>query len=974
MPPHPQTKSGSVLLLTLMLMGLMLLVVVSFSAYVRMETRNVSTRMELQRARANARLGMELALARLQRAAGPDTRVTAPAALLNDTVAPSNRHVTGVWTTGSDDPPEWMVSYPLNEGTFDIATSYPESDTIELLGEADLGPDAPAGAHVRAHRVHIPDGSYAYWVADEGVKTSLGKINRLPEAGGDRLTPVEKKRLAQTTPGRMRGEWHFPELRESAAAGTNVWSEIEPHVSKTTERAQLDLVQGLRVDELEKRYHEVTWNAFGVLADPGAGGLKHDLSYAGGGPYTDELQNHPALRSWVDHRIDGDNDSITLGGVENVDPPVGAPAFTRSLLFTEFALYVGVFRQETASDDLRVQLALRADVWNPYSFPIRFNPEGKPDLHIEIVGLPSHRVEWVTAEGTSEERSGNFTLSLDEVDLTLQFTKNGPETSGAVTSFPLDLHTTIAPGEVKKISQRAEGPLEDSLAGDATYTVQDDVVRTRAEASEVTIRIRTPEGALLQEFRDLPFEAFHTEAVARHNLVSRSKPGYAEYQFIYHFKFYDELANGSKQRLSDMEKWSAHTDPRQPVLDFKSHPELEDLIYISQPAEATADNTLFGGKPEFFSDSYGSYVRFFDLPSTPPVSVGSLQHLSFSEREPFAVGSPNGGSLNQLLDAYYFSSVPQTGGHGLLSDALPNIHLVPVDGKARKASTAHLRHSLSASNFLVKGAFNIHSTNMRSWMALLGGIHLYDWSFRVNEPTPDPQKREHVRNGVFRHAFGADRHYTHPSTVYPDYPEISQEEKRDWYRDYWRDNQVLNWKPAYTVGMRELRNGNNPDGINDLEELAAAIVDELETRGEPFDSLKELADSGLVQDAIDRTRINTVVDEPFVDVEGDFNKHIPRNAPSFLTQADIFQLIAPVAQVRSDTFVIRATGEHTDASGRVLATAWCEAEVQRMPEPLEFRDLSNPAAVTEDYETPPTPMGRRFKIVSFRWLPPRTTP
>jgi hypothetical protein len=88
--------------------------------------------------------------------------------------------------------------------------------------------------------------------------------------------------------------------------------------------------------------------------------------------------------------------------------------------------------------------------------------------------------------------------------------------------------------------------------------------------------------------------------------------------------------------------------------------------------------------------------------------------------------------------------------------------------------------------------------------------------------------------------------------------------------------------------------------------------------------------------------------------------------PGWLTQADVLQAIGPLLSVRSDTFRIRAYGEAVDPNGKTIARAWCEAVVQRTP---EYVDPSNRATDRGAQLTKRNQIfGRRFQMVSFRWL------
>ena len=110
-------------------------------------------------------------------------------------------------------------------------------------------------------------------------------------------------------------------------------------------------------------------------------------------------------------------------------------------------------------------------------------------------------------------------------------------------------------------------------------------------------------------------------------------------------------------------------------------------------------------------------------------------------------------------------------------------------------------------------------------------------------------------------------------------------------------------------------------------------------------------------------------------------------------QQDILARLGSFLTVRSDTFKIRAYGEiRNPVSGVVEAKAWCEMVVQRTPEYMDNSEFGNaPEDVygrekelgyqygLEEYNTVMNDtnggltkinqaLGRRFKIVSFRWL------
>lgn len=198
-------------------------------------------------------------------------------------------------------------------------------------------------------------------------------------------------------------------------------------------------------------------------------------------------------------------------------------------------------------------------------------------------------------------------------------------------------------------------------------------------------------------------------------------------------------------------------------------------------------------------------------------------------------------------------------------------------------------------------------------------------------------------------------------------------------------------------------NGYRSFSETEIDLLAKEIVKQVRLRG-PFLSLAEFVNrrigasspltlTGALQNAIDDAGLNSSVFQNLIPVTADDVSNADRygfpspnaaignpaaGAPGWLSQGDIMKILGSAATVRSDTFVIRVCGQATNDNGDIIATAYAEALVQRMPEYLDPTDppTARPAGpgIVTDAHTPaltsPTNLnfGRRFSVVSFRWL------
>ncbi len=271
-----------------------------------------------------------------------------------------------------------------------------------------------------------------------------------------------------------------------------------------------------------------------------------------------------------------------------------------------------------------------------------------------------------------------------------------------------------------------------------------------------------------------------------------------------------------------------------------------------------------------------------------------------------------------------------------------------------------------ASRFEVDGMFNVNSTSVEAWKALLGHakslnkIAMHGASGIVASDLTN-------KHAVMRGSIATDVEAGSGSGLGGQFTNASE-----------------------YAGFRSLSDAQ-------IEDLAKKIVEQIRLRG-PFLSLSEfvnrqlsnnenLALAGAIQ-----TAINNLSEDPMAKLRNPANSlsdntMAPTNpkltginyefakaaegssaygTPGWIRQADILRPIAPILTVRDDTFTIRAYGDSLDKNGKVVAQAWCEAIVKRT---REFCDQSDAA----DSIDPPTnprniTFGRKFELISFRWL------
>ncbi len=363
----------------------------------------------------------------------------------------------------------------------------------------------------------------------------------------------------------------------------------------------------------------------------------------------------------------------------------------------------------------------------------------------------------------------------------------------------------------------------------------------------------------------------------------------------------------------------------------------------------------------------------------PPNALTNLQHddsycanhllfddwfLSTIASQPRSFGSTIAKSIDKVYQDYLQGSAPLTN-----RAYRPIAEDSAISSSAATTRVAEIVNSPKgdgwlkvASRFEVDGMFNVNSTSVKAWRALLGHARKQQLaSYGTNGINVDSNKYEY---SVSRHTVAADVKASAAPGLGATFPSGSE----------------------YS-GFRTLSE-------DQLDELAEKIVEQIKKRG-PFLSLsefvnrqlngsdEELALAGALQTAINQLTTNPneeLKKRSNVTMDPNDNKVLDAGysfkgategvdtygLPGWIRQADILRPIAPVLSARDDTFTIRAYGDARDAKGKIVARAWCEAVVKRT------RDFVDSADAPDSIDAPTIlanqTYGRKYILSEFRWL------
>ncbi len=967
----------------------MVLLLVGLASYTKIETAVAGNFQKQAQARQNAQLALDLALAQLQKHAGPDTRVTATADSFGG--SSSTRHYAGVWDAiaSGADPVSWLVSGNELNPLARTPTA-PGTGTVELVGRQTTGAaNAVLAPLVALTSVGVPGqagataatiGRYAWWIGDQGVKAPVGLRDT---TDGVDYAPFDSAELRS----RIRQQISLGAGPANFEPRDAVNALLVPNLKAANQLAFLRTPGGTAVGLATLQANFAAWspNNFNVLADTAGTGLKRDLSI-------DPSLLGASAQAWLDYTTYMESPEASAISAFPPIPAItpeslrrryvmqpGPPAISPVLSFFLLSFNVRTEGESAATRALEVRAFWKIALWNPYT--ASFVPES--NLRVEVTGLPQIRVindepsgGVVTDFSLQSLFSGGGVTSPFKMllpwDSTAPADRSGidrlswlpgrvynwrsiQELSGAVPpdGYPSQFYSKsyTAPGEsnggvVRGLSESVDGDAFGHLEGTATT---------------ITVKIfaqRSGGDVPLAEFESQPFSSFATNS----RPFRRSST-----QFVYVFR----LREGS-----EAPKWlaSEDSDPRQLVVPkavfaYGAEGEspaayaedFETSVYVDRLLDRSVDSL-----------TYNEDAPVFELPRGPLLSMGALQHLALPGARPFSVGNSwgatadiNGTPAAQLFDRFFFSGLtptvtPSTEGNALV---LPNplLRVAPRLATGTSTTVEDLRTAPTARSsklLLQGGAFNVNSTNVAAWAAVLRSVRFPAAAFNYLD------------------ADGA----TGTAAETGETPATVQSGDAQFFRFSQSAQETYKAEPGFAAGAGNTSAANthlfrqgmvtlDADKVTALAAQIVALVRARHAASGPFRSLAEFLSPA--QDTLDAaggqiSLLEKAIADAAINVDAAGNPI--EFSSQFLTQGDIMTALAPVLFPRSDTFVIRTYGEAVNpATGATEGRAWAEATVQRTPEYFDPADDATLAPADLTREANKT-YGRRFKVVSFRWL------
>lgn len=987
-------KRAFALFTTLTLMAILVFLLVTLTGNTRTSLQVSPVEQSEARARSNALLSLQLAVAQLQLAAVDDQRVTARRDILGS--GEDNPFWTGVWESRNiGGGPVWLVTE--GPGVVNAASS----ENFQIVGNPS------SNELVQTPMALIQDpvtgdetGAFAWWTSDESIKANVKAFFDPEENDSIHLTGTTPNAVRRQISTAVAIDKDFNEL-----IGQDLITMGEPtfasDIEKTVNSGQLPIplsngnplgIEASR-EQLRERFFDYTVYSVSTLTNNWDGGLRQDLTHLrrlGAGASQSDIQaafSNPNYSDWP-FLTQGLAEFVNFGPVNTgniVTPQASDNYFTDPVGFkiapviTEFFM-IGDFIVRSfgggISDELVFFYYVATELFNPYTQRLRLAndtgrfPDDPGDIRLRISGWPYLVVRNVTQDRVN-------VLEMPEI-LTIANSFNDHDAGFGRFNFSPTNNPAAQYNGIN--TQGGVVPLNVGFLGYTPNTWDVFEIEFVRDVSGL------PEGAGLPSTEGEPvivefFEYFTNDTtpvlLQRFELTNWEDGADGPVQLVYPANVgvnYSRLVNGVSAmgrnsgnrrlnlegttfgiHLQPVDEWNDATafhDNLQPldnflgIVDFRQrvieidmqNPEEGDGLFWQayQPTEVSTternSNLDFFYGIEFGSAALSRNARMIDLPRGEVVSISALNNLHFNGFPYKPLGNTFNGdssgeiatfapsfntsehfSLNQKFDRFFFSSLPVDVSELTSDDDFKRLPNGWIKRNTRiDRDNSMLASANSAEQLLVKGGFNVNSTSVAAWRAQL----LNQFPFLEIET---------VAGANFQESANSWRSVTFGNPFNPLYNvgDVAGSQLDLFNRNFKDPNFTSRQHHAFRQGFRELAR----EGSFDLtQDLAEAIVERIQSRGQPFASIAEFADSGVLQDAIDSVEgINTLG-----------GRRIPTRAPAYVSAGDILGQLSPRLFARSDTFTIRFYGEDRESISPVgssppRASVKGEAVIQRYP-------------------------------------------
>jgi len=1013
-------QSGFALVVALSLMAFVLMLILSMSLLVQVETTNASRSLDQLRAKEAARLALMMAMGELQKHAGPDQRVTARAEILGDSVQNGERYWTGVWDTDNPgNPPVWLVSGLKTDPTA------PSTESLNLLGASsvDISSTSYPEQYVSAPTIKVNGRSnetvqeIAWWISDEGVKASVGTLplnsRTKPNFLDDEEAAATELQIANT----QGLEELFTNYDRFDPVDAMTQSRISSSRDLLFQNSFLDEDGKLDLSGDEAPVHSLNTGSYGVLANtlPSAeaeAGLMQDLSLYPG-ILGSGLEEYLQLGETNETQLSGSGVNglklfTNIQGIDNLptlnDGDIALPV---APILTNFMVAFTVRSQSSADPNFYLRMRTFSEFWNPYTHTLKMiNTSGNElDLELEITGLPTVTVSKTTGTLASSAPIDIQSLIGDPsspgAPLVIQLEYNHIEDwlPGQSKNWNgVDANTATGPSpylSIDRLYKKINNPLQ-NLGGSTGLETNEprlsaNLRHTSSGSNTLQIRVYlkdTDTGLreLVSELDGFIYEPISTRLTGYSNKHSGATFGYHillrsphhssdDPEYYRGLWLRDHDPRNLKPQLND--DWYLDNDPEN-NLGSAYVPVKDGVVPLAMPIPEEISETTktieisdFRRLHDRSRGQYGNKLNklwqdapLFELPRQRVLSLASLQHIYFHNERPFQVGNSWGSQgstdTSKWFDRYYFSGFSRNDNPNDYNPqaGVPNPTLINYALSSAETLKDWQAEAVSDQDAAKKPAEQLMVANRFN----INSTSSAAWkavlsSLRLNDWQYIDYDEDDTSN-LSSLAVGN----TNRKAMFARFSHSLAETYKATETPALDGSEPVAPSAFYRHGARRLSN-------EQLESLAKEIVKLIKLKGTPFMDMAELVSadisgSSLLEQAIANTFTKDGRQQWFHDWELNGEKsalegssiEIDHFSPGFLTQADILTAIGPMLAPRSDTFKIRTSASTYNQQGNTSGSATLEAIVQRLP---TLVNKGSPSTVN---------FGREFKLVSINWI------